>query len=89
MKFEELFKGFLLEYLNNVIKELPESYRAQQMKNGGVEAGLVMEFETRFLKEPFRKALQDYEERVRKTIRKYFPKNRCMGAEEVIKELEL
>ena len=53
----ELFKEFLEKYLENVKIKLPQSYRAQQLVNGGLEAELVYEFETKFLKEPFMKAL--------------------------------
>lgn len=60
-KMEELFKEFLTGYLENVQKMLPESYRAQQLKAGGVPASLVFDFETRFLKEPFMKALRKRE----------------------------
>lgn len=59
MDDEELFKQFLEEYFENIKTELPESYRAQQLKMGGVAAGLVYEFETRFLKEPFMKAIKE------------------------------
>jgi len=59
MDKEELFKKFLTKYLENVQKELPQSYRSQQLKNGGVEAELVFEFETRFLKEPFMDAIKE------------------------------
>ena len=61
MKQEELnkiFNKFLAEYLKNVQKELPTAYRAQQLKAGGMEAALVYEFETRFLKEPFMRAIK-------------------------------
>ena len=57
-EIEKIFKVFLEEYLKNVQKELPTSYRAQQLKAGGMEAALVYEFETRFLKEPFMKAIK-------------------------------
>ena len=57
MDEEKLFKKFLDDYLENVKKELPESYRAQQLKNGGVEKALVYEFETKFLKKPFMDAI--------------------------------
>lgn len=56
---EEVFKVFLAEYLENVQKELPTSYRAQQLKAGGTEAALVYEFESRFLKGPFLKAIRN------------------------------
>jgi uncharacterized protein YnzC (UPF0291/DUF896 family) len=54
----KLFENFLEEYLKNVKKKLPESFRAKQLKAGGLEAGLVYKFETDFLKEPFLKAVQ-------------------------------
>ena len=57
-KLNEVFNTFLARYLENVQKELPTSYRAQQLKAGGTEALLVYEFETRFLKEPFMKAIK-------------------------------
>lgn len=57
-KLDEVFKVFLAEYLENVQKELPTSYRAQQLKVGGMEAAFVYEFETKFLKEPFLKAIR-------------------------------
>lgn len=58
MNEEELFKQFLEEYFENIKRELPQSYRARQLNAGGVEAEMVYEFETRFLKEPFMKALK-------------------------------
>ena len=57
-ELDKVFNLFLAEYLKNVQKELPTSYRAQQLKAGGMEAALVYEFETRFLKEPFMKAIK-------------------------------
>jgi len=63
MNKEKLFKKFLEEYFENIKKKLPQSYRAQQLKAGGLEAGLVWEFETKFLKEPFMKALKSLKER--------------------------
>lgn len=57
-KLNEVFDIFLAEYLENVQKELPTSYRAQQLKAGGTEALLVYEFETKFLKEPFMEAIK-------------------------------
>lgn len=56
-RLKEVFDVFLAEYLENVQRELPTSYRAQQLRNGGTEAALVYEFETRFLKKPFVKAI--------------------------------
>jgi len=53
MNDEKLFKQFLEEYLENVKKILPTSYRSLQLKKGGIEAKLVIEFETRFLKGAF------------------------------------
>lgn len=55
---EIIFRDFLAEYLENVKTILPNSYRAKQLKNGGIESALVYEFETKFLKEPFMKALE-------------------------------
>ena len=54
----KLFNTFLEEYLENVKKELPESFRAQQLQQGGLAKDAVYEFETRFLKEPFMKAIE-------------------------------
>jgi hypothetical protein len=54
----KLFENFLEEYLKNVKKKLPESFRAKQLEAGGLEAGLVYKFETDFLKEPFLKAIK-------------------------------
>jgi hypothetical protein len=62
---EKLFEKFLEEYLENVKKKLPDSFRARQLKAGGLEAGLVYKFETDFLKEPFMKAIRKVE-KVRK-----------------------
>ncbi len=56
---EKLFDIFLEGYLENVKKELPESYRAQQLKQGGLAKDAVYEFETRFLKQPFMKAIEE------------------------------
>lgn len=56
---EQLFNTFLDEYLENVKRELPTSYRAKQLETGGLEAQLVYEFETQFLKEPFMKAIRE------------------------------
>ena len=55
---EKLFEEFLEEYLENVKKKLPDSYRAKQLKAGGLLAALVYKFETDFLKEPFMKAIE-------------------------------
>lgn len=49
---EKEFEKFRYEYLQNVIKLLPESQRAKQLKFGGIPAQLVIEWETKFLKEP-------------------------------------
>ena len=57
MNKEELFKEFLDEYLENVIKELPDSYRARQLREGGLPKEAVILFETKFLREPFEKAM--------------------------------
>jgi len=59
MDDEKLFKEFLDEYFENIKKELPQSYRAQQLRAGGIPAKLVYDFETRFLKEPFMKVLKE------------------------------
>lgn len=58
MTDEELFYRFLEEYLNNVSRELPQSFRARQLRAGSLSADAVFEFETRFLKEPFLKAIR-------------------------------
>lgn len=58
MDEKKLFDDFLKEYLDNVKRELPESYRARQLDAGGILASLVYEFETKFLKEPFLKAIR-------------------------------
>ncbi len=55
---EKLFQEFLEEYLANIKRELPHSYRAQQLNAGGELAEAVYIFETKFLKEPFMKALK-------------------------------
>ena len=62
MEEEKLFKEFLEEYFENVKKELPESYRARQLNAGGIAASLVYDFETKFLKEPFLKAIRKAKE---------------------------
>jgi hypothetical protein len=59
MNDDELFKQFLEEYFENIKRELPTSYRAQQLNAGGVMAKAVYEFEERFLKQPFMKALKE------------------------------
>ena len=58
MDEEKLFKDFLEAYLENVKRELPQSYRAKQLEIGGMAASAVYAFETRFLKKPFIKALE-------------------------------
>lgn len=58
MNKEKIWEEFLNEYLENVKKKLPQSYRAKQLEAGGFEAGLVIEFETKFLKKPFMKAME-------------------------------
>ncbi len=58
MDKERLFKKFLEEYFENIKKQLPYSYRAQQLKAGGIQAELVYEYETKFLKRPFMNALK-------------------------------
>lgn len=57
---ELLWNIFLKTYLDNVVKELPDSYRAKQLKNGGLEAELVYEYETKFLKKPFMKVINEF-----------------------------
>jgi hypothetical protein len=77
---EEKFTEFLCKYLNNVQKELPSSYRAIQLKAGGIFAQAVYEFETRFLRQPFIEALREIEKLVReevKTAIDEFEKNPC------------
>lgn len=64
MNKKEIFKEFLSEYLENVKKMLPESYRAKQLRTGGTPASLVYEFETKFLKRPFLNAFKVLEKRV-------------------------
>lgn len=59
MTDDEIFNVFLNEYLANVVEELPESFRARQLKMGGMAAQAVYIFETKFLKEPFLKALHE------------------------------
>lgn len=54
---KELFDTFLDEYLENVKIELPESYRAQQLKAGGIAKALVYKYERIFLEKPFIKAI--------------------------------
>jgi hypothetical protein len=61
MDKDKLFQEFLESYLKNVKEKLPDSYRARQLKEGGLLAESVYLFETRFLKEPFMKALEKYE----------------------------
>lgn len=63
-KEEELFKEFMTEYLNKVKEKLPESYRAQQLKAGGMCKTAVFYFEEKFLREPFMKALEKFKKRV-------------------------
>lgn len=58
MNEEKIFDEFLEEYLTNVKKFLPSSFRARQLEDGGIPAKLVYEYETKFLKEPFMKALK-------------------------------
>jgi len=57
MDRELLFKEFLAEYLERVKNILPDSHRAHQLEAGGVEKALVINFETRFLKDPFMKVI--------------------------------
>ena len=56
VKFLEIFNDFMEEYLENVKTELPDSYRAMQLKAGGIQALAVHDFERRFLLKPFQKA---------------------------------
>lgn len=58
---DDIWERFLYAYLDNVKSKLPESYRAQQLKTGGMEAAAVVEFETQFLKSPFRAAVVELE----------------------------
>lgn len=60
MNIEKLFE----EFLENVKKELPESYRARQLEVGGVGKDMVYKFETKFLKEPFKKAFRKFWEQI-------------------------
>ncbi len=62
MDKEKLFQEFLEQYLENIKRELPESYRARQLEAGGILARAVYEFETKFLKEPFSKAIKKIKE---------------------------
>ena len=59
-KKEKLFQEFLSKYLDNVKAILPDSYRARQYDMGGTFAGLVVDFESRFLKQPFMEALEEW-----------------------------
>ena len=56
---EKIFQEFLESYLGRVSAILPDSFRAIQLKNGGIEKAAVYEFETKFLKEPFMKAFSE------------------------------
>jgi len=58
MDKEKLFNEFLEEYLKNVQDKLPSSYRAQQVKMGGIPKKLVYDYETQFLKKPFENAMK-------------------------------
>lgn len=55
---DRLFKKFLAEYLKNVCKTLPQSYRSQQIRAGGIMAEAVLVYETKFLKKPFEEAIK-------------------------------
>lgn len=55
---KKIFDEFLDDYLENVSKILPSSYRAQQMKSGVVYKKAVMIYETEFLKKPFMDAIK-------------------------------
>lgn len=59
---ERLFDKFLEEYLANVKRELPQSFRARQLEMGGNASKAVYAFETKFLKKPFMDALEGYNE---------------------------
>jgi hypothetical protein len=65
---EGIFSDFLGQYLKNVARELPQSYRARQLEAGGYGAELVFEFEARFLKEPFKKALESFEKKIKEEV---------------------
>ena len=65
MNDERLFTQFLKEYFDNIKEKLPQSYRARQLNNGGIEEQMVWEFETKFLKEPFMKALKNARGRIK------------------------
>ena len=72
---EKIFGEFLIKYLENVKKELPESYRAKQLNATDVEASLVIEFETKFLKEPFIEALYQQAKEIESTTEKLYNLN--------------
>lgn len=55
----KLFKQFFKEYLENVTKTLPDSFRAKQLNAGGIEREAVYVMEISFLMKPFMKALSD------------------------------
>jgi len=74
-RLSDLFEKFLEEYLENVKKKLPESFRAKQLKAGELEAGLVYKFETDFLKEPFMKAIAQAQKEIWKPLS--LPKKDC------------
>ena len=61
MDKEALFQEFLAQYLANVLRELPGSYCAKQIKAGDKSCLAVYFFEEKFLREPFMKALKKYE----------------------------
>jgi superoxide dismutase len=64
---EELFDTFLKEYLFNVVDILPNSYRAKQLTSkDALQIALVFDFETKFLKQPFMKAINLTEQLTRK-----------------------
>jgi FAD synthase len=69
-EIEELWRTFFKEYLDNIVKILPQSYRAKQLEAKGVDAMLVYEFETRFLKKPFEKAILAERKRIIKKLKK-------------------
>ena len=56
---EELFEQFIEEYLANIKRELPQSYRARQLEMGGIAAKAVYVYESKFLLDPFMKAIKE------------------------------
>ena len=68
MEEHTLFEIFFLEYIANIHKLLPNSFRAQQIKNGGAEELLVYVMETKLLLEPFLNAIRKEGSGVNKKI---------------------